>query len=343
MLHEASFDILECLVKELGADVNQRGGFGSTAVAAAAFEGYHDMVSYLVEELGADVNILNNMGRTALYLAAAKGRLSVLRVLYRFGTDINQRDNNGVTPLMVASEYKHEEVVKWLVKAGADTQISLGMRTAANVSRHVGASAADRVPRGQDAASSLATSSTLSTAGTDPGPSVTSPPSSVSATAKGYNVSEDVIVHACRADNLAQLRRWGHQDVQVRTAEPLYQAMKNEASFEILSCFMKGLGADVNQWDEYGFTALATAAFLGYHDVIRYLVEELGADVSILNKIGPNAIVPSSFQWSSCYGAHASQAWSRHQPKRREWYNLTDGGLTTKAPRGRQMAGQSRS
>jgi hypothetical protein len=43
---------------------------------------------------------------------------------------------------MIASAKKHEEVVKWLVKAGADTQSIIGITgTAASISKEVGASA----------------------------------------------------------------------------------------------------------------------------------------------------------------------------------------------------------
>jgi hypothetical protein len=76
-----------------------------------------------------------------LYLAASKGYLAVVRVLLQLGANINQMSNIDLTPLMAASTHKHNEVVKWLVKAGADTQIADWSDTAAEQSRHVGASA----------------------------------------------------------------------------------------------------------------------------------------------------------------------------------------------------------
>jgi ankyrin repeat protein len=55
---EATFAMISYLVKELGADVNQRTGErGCTALTLAAFPGHHETVRYLVEELGADVDI----------------------------------------------------------------------------------------------------------------------------------------------------------------------------------------------------------------------------------------------------------------------------------------------
>jgi hypothetical protein len=140
----ASFEVLSCLVKELGADVNQRGDeHGFTALAAAACQGYHDVIRYLVEELGADVNIPDNIGQKPLKVAAFNGLLPAVRMLLKLGADINQRDKNGATPLMIASSEKHHEIVKWLVKAGANTQILFTdhpKSTAASLSRALGAS-----------------------------------------------------------------------------------------------------------------------------------------------------------------------------------------------------------
>jgi hypothetical protein len=42
---------------------------------------------------------------------------------------------------MAASAKKHQEVVKWLVKAGADTQVARNTMSAADISRKAGASA----------------------------------------------------------------------------------------------------------------------------------------------------------------------------------------------------------
>jgi ankyrin repeat protein len=145
----ASFEVLSCLVKELGVDVNRRDDHGCTALAIAAFFGYHDTVRYLVEELGANVNIRDNGGRAPLSMGAGHGHLDVVRVLLKLRADIDVADDDGETPLMAASVHEHYEIVKWLVKAGADTQIKVGTdtqiaegtSTAAKLSREVGASA----------------------------------------------------------------------------------------------------------------------------------------------------------------------------------------------------------
>jgi hypothetical protein len=45
---------------------------------------------------------------------------------------------------------------------------------------------------------------------------------------------------------LAQLQEWGRDGVRVTSGEPLCQAAFHEVSFDILSCLVNELGADVN-------------------------------------------------------------------------------------------------
>jgi ankyrin repeat protein len=99
-------------------------------------------------------------------------------------------------------------------------------------------------------------------------------------------MSEVAFIHACLAGNSSQLRRWGRQGVRARTAEPLLHAVCDGASFEVLSCSVNELGADVNEVGEKKFSALGMAASLGHDDTVRYLVEELGADVNSPDKLG---------------------------------------------------------
>jgi ankyrin repeat protein len=139
-------DVLNCLVKELGADVNQAQETGATALIMAAQEGHANILQVLVEELGADINQADTEVCSPMLWAASKGRLSIVRTLLKLRANVNQADNNRVTPLMSASFHKHAAVVKFLVKVGADTQavtkeIAGTADTAAFYSRDAGASA----------------------------------------------------------------------------------------------------------------------------------------------------------------------------------------------------------
>jgi hypothetical protein len=102
----------------------------------------------LVRELGADVNQADEKDCTPLWVAASLGNLAMVQCLVKeLGADIDVVDQFGCTPLMAASAMKHADVVTWLVKAGANTQASTRMiigdnvYTAANISKQFGASA----------------------------------------------------------------------------------------------------------------------------------------------------------------------------------------------------------
>jgi hypothetical protein len=138
----APFDVLTCLVKELGADVDRSNERGITALITAAFQDRCDVIRYLVEELGADVNTAGYWGRAPLWVADIGGHLGAVRILLKLRADVNHKDSDSMTPLMAAIARKHHEIVTWLLKAGADTQtIYHTSSTAPSLSRAADASA----------------------------------------------------------------------------------------------------------------------------------------------------------------------------------------------------------
>ncbi len=64
------------------------------------------------------------MGDSLLSLAASKDRENVAQLLLEFGADINGRDEGapptGSTPLFIAVLYKNQNMVRFLLDAGAD-------------------------------------------------------------------------------------------------------------------------------------------------------------------------------------------------------------------------------
>jgi hypothetical protein len=170
-------DVLRCLAKEFGADVNQATEAGLTPLLMAATEGKLDVLHYLVNELGVNVHqTLDKGGTTSLHVAARQNHLDMVRCLVNeFHTDVNQRSNEGYaslhsaaelglfdmarclvkelgadvniatrigsTPLMLASVNKHHKLVTWLLKNGANAQMfSPICGTAADASKLAGAS-----------------------------------------------------------------------------------------------------------------------------------------------------------------------------------------------------------
>jgi hypothetical protein len=142
IIAEVSLDILRCLVKELGADINgARLRDGRTPLYVAAQNGNLALLQCLVKELGADVNQAADDGYTPLHIAAQQGHLNVVRCLVKkCGADINEAKHNGVTPLMIAANCKHEDVVTFLIKYGANVKDSTdAYGTAANISKEYAA------------------------------------------------------------------------------------------------------------------------------------------------------------------------------------------------------------
>jgi hypothetical protein len=131
---------VQCLLKDLGADVNLEIGGGSTPIMAAASDGHLAMVRCLGREHGADVNHATQNGLTALTMAARNGHLVVVKCLVaELGANIDQRTHDGCTALMMASYWKHDKVIRWLTQHGADAQATAVDGTAVDASRAAGA------------------------------------------------------------------------------------------------------------------------------------------------------------------------------------------------------------
>lgn len=151
--------LVECLVKELGADVHQADYNGCTPVYTAAHSGHLKMVQCLVKELGTDVTKANVQGGTPFFIAVKQGHLALVKCLVNelganvnqvlkdintplciavqngnkdmvvclveeLGADVNQAESDGSTPLMQASGRKQEKIGRYLLKNGANAQAS---------------------------------------------------------------------------------------------------------------------------------------------------------------------------------------------------------------------------
>jgi hypothetical protein len=135
--------VVRCLVKEFGADVSQSANDGTTPLYIASAIGHLDVVRYLVKDLGVDVVQRVDNRSTPLHVAAQEGNFAVVRCMVKeLGADVNKVMHDGATPLMIAARYEHENVVAFLIKYGANTQNSLqAVGTAADISRKYAASA----------------------------------------------------------------------------------------------------------------------------------------------------------------------------------------------------------
>jgi ankyrin repeat protein len=125
---------------ELGADLNQATKDGLMILHISALGGHLDVVRCLILDFGADINKTEKYCGSCLYGAAQNGHLDVVRFLVEYGADVDKVDIDGRTPLMAASLGKHEKIVRYLIKHGADAQFSAASgHNAAEASKIVGA------------------------------------------------------------------------------------------------------------------------------------------------------------------------------------------------------------
>ncbi len=103
----------------LGADVDEAGEKGWTALMVAAYMGDMGLIQLLVHN-GADINASNDAGATPVMIAVYSGHLRAVCCLLDNGADANARTLGGKTPLMVAARKGDPRVVQYLLGKGAD-------------------------------------------------------------------------------------------------------------------------------------------------------------------------------------------------------------------------------
>jgi ankyrin repeat protein len=90
---------------------------------SAATSGCEELVRELLGR-GVALEARDRLGRTALALAAKEGRASVAELLIEKGAAIDARAISGATPLFFASEVDHSAIAKYLIAHGADVSLT---------------------------------------------------------------------------------------------------------------------------------------------------------------------------------------------------------------------------
>jgi ankyrin repeat protein len=113
------------LLMERGASINATGHGGRTALRHAAADGNEAVLALLLDE-GAHTNTRDNNGMTPLMWACASGHLGVVKMLVQHmgGQGLEERSNRGSTALHYAADGGPEEMVRFLLVAGADPTIT---------------------------------------------------------------------------------------------------------------------------------------------------------------------------------------------------------------------------
>ena len=108
---------------ELGVDINGRANGDDTPLIVAAANGQLEMVKDLIN-LGADIEAQNDISATPLVLASYHGYKDIVKYLIDSGANVNAvGKSDNWTALMSAVSGDHLEIVKLLLKAGADASI----------------------------------------------------------------------------------------------------------------------------------------------------------------------------------------------------------------------------
>ncbi|KAM7534577.1 hypothetical protein Aperf_G00000104747 [Anoplocephala perfoliata] len=121
-------------LREAGEDtsriVNTATHSGQTLLIAACRNGKFDVVKYLVDECNADVELVGTVhfdgeaveGVTPLWCASAANFLNIVRFLVKRGANVNATTATNSTALRAACFDGHEEVVRFLVEQGANVE-----------------------------------------------------------------------------------------------------------------------------------------------------------------------------------------------------------------------------
>ena len=117
-------EIVKLLLAAPGIDIDMRNGDGATPLLLAIQAGFPGIVEQLVR-WGADINLGLSDGTTPLYDAAYNGFIEAVRILIQSpGLRVNQAAGRKRVPLVAAAEYGHKDIVKLLIRYGADPNIT---------------------------------------------------------------------------------------------------------------------------------------------------------------------------------------------------------------------------
>ncbi|XP_078001486.1 uncharacterized protein LOC144453981 isoform X2 [Glandiceps talaboti] len=101
------------LLKDSGANVNEKNIVGDYPIHLAAWNGHCNVIQYLLK-MGAIINACNKHGDTALHYAAFSGEKEALEVLLNNGADSFVQNNKGETAYDRAHSENHESIASIL-------------------------------------------------------------------------------------------------------------------------------------------------------------------------------------------------------------------------------------
>lgn len=279
LLHEAIGTeepfVVEYLI-DAGADVNATDEKGDTPLLEAVGVFCGSAQSYVFEQIrclidnGADVNCFDNIGYTPLHIAAEFGNEEMVKYfIEECHMDPDISDGNG-SPLLKASREGHLPIVEFLVDKGADIYCCdedgyTGLHFAAlfgngDIVRYF-----------------------IEKCGMDP---------------NWHQEGGDIAVNCAAYGNHTEIVKWLINDAGVGINErggeggtPLHSAMAGfpdhaeNYDFGLVKWLVEN-GADVNCYDDNGYTPFSKAFFYRFSRAVRYFVKEIkDLDISAIGRI----------------------------------------------------------
>ena len=262
------------LLIDAGADINiLYDKHQQTALHLAVSHGYDDIVRALIRAPDVNLNVRTKDGNTPLYLAVINGMVASARLLIDAGADINIPDKYQQTALHLAASNGHSSIVGDLIKA---PDVNL------NVRNEDGNTPLDvAVMSGREQSAQL-----LIDAGADINISDNKQRTALHmAACNGYNDIVDALIK--RPDVSLNVRN-ENGDTPLNVAADNGRA----ASARLLI----DAGADINISDNNQWTALHTAAYFGYNDIVDALIKRPDVNLNVRNEDGDTPL--HSAAWS---------------------------------------------
>jgi ankyrin repeat protein len=321
LMHAARAGNVEAvgLLLMAGAKVNAREDWnGQTALMWAAAEAHGAVVEALIEG-GADIRQPSNAGTTPLIFAVRKGDMRSVKALLAAGADVNEKRPDLATPLLVAIINGHEDLVDLLLEKGANPNAEGGSTslTVQGIRARPQEIELKTPPKRQQLAE-------VATEGGNGRNNSFGRPLQAAVHVANWHISDQFIsVNMDRMRILRALLTHG-ADVNGRNTdmEPRWSGARyrrrlvgataflfaaKAADIEVMRLLV-GHGADPHMKTYANITALQLAAGIAWAsnqdraseaevlDVVKMLVEELGADVNAANDTGETAMHAAAYR-----------------------------------------------
>lgn len=112
--------VIETLITN-NTNIMHTDSYGNNAIMLAAVKNPNPQIIKTLIEYGLDINDKNNNGFDALTLAAYNNsKINIIETLIDYQADVNATDTLGHTPLMAAAINGNDEVMRYLIKRGAN-------------------------------------------------------------------------------------------------------------------------------------------------------------------------------------------------------------------------------